>query len=636
MYRKSLNILFGLSCLAFFSAEVEATHHPSPQPGQTNVAVNSKGNLHLPGKPNIRFNESHLNDTTTSEREAVIVPNHAPPIKNMRVGGPCVQVGKPLYEHQVIGLADLHTDREYFGPDVRNSLLELINAIIQNNGDRNVCVIAGDCAQRRDEQPDKLHRTDKLSGAAMEDFLRKLRKKFGTRLFVGLGNHDTQIPSEFYAFLETLGELEITVLTSMRGFFSEEVPSWDSFHGRKLCNITDYAICNGILLFPFCFNFANGGGFGDFSGVFTLKAERALLNIERDGYERSGKPYSLRYNYDAPHEKPYYRFAEWLQRCMDAGEQNNWQGDWQGEQPGAPNILVLDWLKKFKKAVRELERVQQQLGNTTGKLDVVFVVHDYYLHFLDFLERASQIDPKGLGIDPSLLRRLNVVAVCGHSHKLYSSKKDIYITASDGSVVPVPAILGGPGFYGNGVWTANLDWNGDALPKTSTADSEPKVWSAKRVPGADRVAAPEITIRSGHPLAHELKQLIGLLSSGAETQLAMVREFVEEFCNKVVWWLMTNGRQAYDNWFAMHPGLFWFVRMANQKGRGAELLELIRRFSNVPCTCLRGWFSTDAEGHIVYNVGLRGGLNVKEGLNVLTKSECRYGYAELASGQCPS
>ncbi|MDR0625538.1 MAG: hypothetical protein LBF72_03840 [Holosporales bacterium] len=452
MHKKSLNVLFGLFSLICFVADVEAARS-NAQP-QTNFAVDAAGNQCLPGKEGIvSFGDSHLNDTPTSEKEAVvhIVDGHPFTYKKMgkavlRGCAPYVPVTEQLYSKQVIGLADWHIDNAFLGQPVRDSVLAVVERANSDGG--SFCVVAGGCANRQG--------TLKLDGPEITDFVKKLRDIFGDRLYVGFGNHDIQAPLEFSRFLGILAENRITVLTTVKDFFLDTT-------SKAQPNIKDYDVNNGVLFFPFCFNFANCPP-GALEGVFTEKAVRALENFDRDRAAGSGRPHSLRYEYEDK------SFGE-LQYYKRMGEAVKWIGDRQGEAPGAPNILVLDWSEKFKTAAEEFAEQQREQGNTNGPLNVVFIVHEYYLLFVTFLEQASQIDPANLGIDPSILRRFIVAVVCGYSHYFYSLEKNIFITASDQSVVTIPAILGGPGIFGKGIWIANLDWKETALPEAVADDS---------------------------------------------------------------------------------------------------------------------------------------------------------------------
>ncbi|MDR0625536.1 MAG: hypothetical protein LBF72_03830 [Holosporales bacterium] len=455
MYKKSLNVLFWLFSLICFVADVEATQSTAKQ--QTNFAINRDGNQCLPGKEGrVPFGNSHLNDTPTTEGEAVVHIVEGHPLTQDRVGktvlrgwAPYVTVDEQLYGRQVIGLADLHTEETFFGQPVRDSVLAVVECANSSGG--SFCVVAGDCASRRTEKGYL-----KLNGPEITSFLGKLRDIFGDRLYIGLGNHDTQNPLEFSLFLKILAEKRITVLTTVKDFFLDTT-------SKAQPNIKNYDINGGVLFFPFCFNFPTGPD-GALRKVFTEKAVRALENFDRDRMERTGRPPSLMYEYDDT------SFSN-LQYDKEIGEDAEWSGDWEEEAPGEPNMLVLDWLRKFRTAVVELAEQQRAQGNTNDPLNVVFIVHDYYLPFVTFLEKASRIDPAALGIDQSILRRLNVVVACGHSHCFYSLKKDIFITASDQSVVTVPAILGGPGIFGKGIWVANLDWKETALPEAVADDS---------------------------------------------------------------------------------------------------------------------------------------------------------------------
>jgi hypothetical protein len=438
------SVLTGIALFGLFGSVGVRTKAPALW---TNFALRNNGRYevqHIPEKQNIPYNSSHLSERLTNRENAGIFPIN--PINDSPCSCPKGIILNPgiwTNRQVVIITSDLHIGVSHSGapycPETTMRRIESIVGSVCKENPESYLVVSGDSAPRNHRQ--------KFLTARLIQFFRNLNAACRGRFIVGLGNHDTQNPNDFFEFLVFLNDNGIKVITHMKPWIETDATALIAAGVNAelaqrvpaLVNLLlDYYIDGNTVYFSYCLNSANCGN----CGVFIQSASRSLDNIERDRYFKDGRPDQLTYSY----EDYLTRIARKLARIRQQVVQNGWQD----EMPGRVNILVRDWAEKLKSALSELAR-----RNPPGaRLAVVFVAHEYYLKFLTFIEQISLMIPGW--VDPEIWKRLDIVLACGHSHLVYSVQQNVYVQDANGNMMAIPVRALSPACYGQYLGMATI------------------------------------------------------------------------------------------------------------------------------------------------------------------------------------
>ncbi|MDR0633227.1 MAG: metallophosphoesterase [Holosporales bacterium] len=377
----------------------------------TNIEIDSSNRYHLPGHPEIPYNDSHLHERHTTPEHACfceIAPNNGHSVASIDVVSSSGRVGGNV---TLLCLSDLHIGAEC-NQEVLALILGEITRILTRNPN-SILAIAGDTASRARGMPWLIE---------CLWFYITLAERFPGRIYYVSGNHDPENLGYFMKFVDSLHRSGIRFLSNLRDGFerdpvrlarslSQEQATDDEFRhlparfSHQVDAFSTHHIVGNALLLAHGLTFSNSYGS---LRVFTEAYGEAINAFDQDKYERDG-------------------------RADVYGDEAGTGPD--GESIVA-NIAVAETARHFKEGLEELASRYQ---DPDVPLVIVMISHEYYLRTMIFFEEITTRYPQ-FRIDPNILRRVHCVLACGHSHYSYSIEAPTYMTASDGQKMAIPCV----------------------------------------------------------------------------------------------------------------------------------------------------------------------------------------------------